>query len=111
MSERPKTLQHMQQLMALAALTSCKRDAATADAAPTTTTSTTPTVVNTTPEPAPDAAAMVLDSGVAQDAALDAKKEGGIKVEGVDIVHSAQPKPTYHVVDMLPPPPTITPRK
>lgn len=111
MSERPKTLQHMQQLMAVAALAACKREggAATADAEP----SATPT---TTLGAQPIDAGLVEASKDAEatdaptlDAPQDAKK---VVVVPVDIVHSTpRPHPTYHVVDMLPPPATVTPKK
>lgn len=104
MSERPKTLQHMRQLMALATLTACKHDQAGSDAsAP---------AVDATSEPKPDA---MLDTPVdaATDSANDAgvvdassKKEGGVvTMPSVDVtVTVPKPHPTYHVVDMLPPP-------
>ena len=109
MSERPKTLQHMQQLMAVAALAACKREggAAIADAEPGTTKAT--------------LGAQPIDAGLVEpsrdaegtdapaDAPSDAKK---VVVVPVDIVHSTpRHHPTYHVVDMLPPPATVTPKK
>jgi len=101
LSEREKTLQRMHQLIALAALSgACKREPTESDAGY--------AVVDPIPTPALDSGPIVpiaIEAGPAPDGG---KTDGGkhaIRIDPIDIKHSATPPSTaYGVVDPMPSP-------